>query len=156
MPDTVPLTYTTQWTYDTWNRLTAMVYPDGEKLTYNYNVGGSLLNMTGVNNGTTYNYVTQLGYDKFETRVFMQYGNGTEMTYTFGAQRLELAKMTAKTSASRFMMDNTYTWDNENEILNIVNAAPVPPSNLMGGKSNYLYTYDDLYRLTNAGGSFTG
>ncbi|MDP4252065.1 MAG: SpvB/TcaC N-terminal domain-containing protein, partial [Bacteroidota bacterium] len=87
VPDTLPLTYTTQWTYDTWNRLTAMVYPDGENLTYNYNVGGSLLNMTGVYNGTTYNYLTQMGYDKFETRVFMQYGNGTEMTNTFGAQR---------------------------------------------------------------------
>jgi RHS repeat-associated protein len=155
VPDTVPLTYTTEWTYDTWNRLTAMVYPDGEKLTYNYNVGGSLLNMTGVNNGTTYNYVAQLGYDKFETRVFMQYGNGTAMTYTFGAQRRELAKMTAKTSASRFMMDNTYTWDNENEILNIVNAAPVPPSNMMGGPSSYKFSYDDLYRLTNSSGLFS-
>jgi RHS repeat-associated protein len=155
VPDTTPLTYTTQWTYDTWNRLTAMVYPDGENLTYNYNLGGSLLSMTGVNNGTTYNYVTQLGYDKFETRVFMHYGNGTEMTSTFGPQRRELQKMTAKTSAGRFMMDNTYTWDNENEILGIVNAAPIPPSNLMGGQSNYKYTYDDLYRLTNAGGSFT-
>jgi RHS repeat-associated protein len=156
VPDTLPLTYTTEWTYDTWNRLTAMVYPDGEKLTYNYNVGGSLLNMTGVNNGTTFNYLTQMGYDKFEKRVFTQYGNGTEMTYTFGAQRRELANMSAKTSASRFMMDNTYTWDNEDEILGVVNAAPVPPSNLMGGKSDYQYTYDDMYRLTGASGSFTG
>ena len=156
VPDTTALTYTTQWTYDTWNRLTGMTYPDGEVLTYNYNLGGSLLNMSGVNNGTSYNYLTQMGYDKFETRVFMQYGNGTEMTYTFGAQRRELAQMTAKTGAGRFMMDNTLTWDNENEILNIVNAAPVPPNNLMGGSAAYNYTYDDLYRLTNAGGSFTG
>jgi RHS repeat-associated protein len=155
VPDTTALTYTTQWTYDTWNRLTGMTYPDSEVLTYNYNLGGSLLNMTGVNNGKTYNYVTQLGYDKFGTRVFMQYGNGTQMTYTFGAQRRELAKMTAKTSASRFMMDNTYTWDNENEILNIVNAAPVPPSNMMGGPSSYKFTYDDLYRITNSSGLFS-
>ena len=55
-------------------------------------LGGSLLNMTGVTNGTTFNYLTQLGYDKFETQVFMHYGNGTEMTYTFGAQRRELAQ----------------------------------------------------------------
>jgi RHS repeat-associated protein len=156
VPDTTALTFTTQWTYDTWNRVTGMIYPDGETLTYNYNVGGSLQSMTGVNGGTSYNYLTQSGYDKFETRVFMQYGNGTQMTYTFGAQRRELAKMTAKTKASRFMMDNTYTWDNENEILNIVNAAPVPPNNLMGGGAAYNYTYDDLYRLTSANGSFSG
>ena len=54
------------------------------------------------------------------------------------------------------MMDNTYTWDNENEILNIMNAAPVPNNNLMGGSAAYNYTYDDLYRLTSANGSFSG
>jgi RHS repeat-associated protein len=155
VPDTTALTYTTQWTYDTWNRLTGMTYPDGEVLTYNYNLGGSLLNMTGVYNGTTNNYVTQVGYDKFETQVFMQYGNGTQMTNTFGAQRRELAHMTAKTKAGRFMMDNTLTWDNENEILKIENAAPVPPSNLMGGPSSYEFHYDDLYRVTNSSGLYT-
>ena len=155
VPDNTTLTYTTQWTYDTWNRLTGMTYPDGEVLTYNYNLGGSLLSMTGVNSGTNTNYLTQMGYDKFETRVFMQYGNGTEMTYTYGAQRRKLAKMTAKTSAGRFMMDNTLAWDNENEILNIVNDAPIPPSNMMGGPSSYKFTYDDLYRLTNSTGLYT-
>ncbi|MHA4844562.1 SpvB/TcaC N-terminal domain-containing protein [Flavitalea antarctica] len=156
VPGVVPLTYTTEWTYDTWNRLTAIVYPDEEKLTYNYNLGGSLLNLTGVHNGTTYNYLRQMGYDKFEKRVFVLYGNGTDMTYTFGAERRKLATMKANTSANRLMMDNTYTWDKENQILNVVNAAPVPPSNLMGGKSEYQYTYDDMYRLTGAAGSFTG
>ena len=53
------------------------------------------------------------------------------------------------------MMDNTLTWDNENEILNIANAAPVPPSNMMGGPSSYEFHYDDLYRITSSNGLFT-
>ncbi|MGF2734658.1 hypothetical protein [Marinobacter sp. DUT-1] len=32
-----------QYTYDTWNRLQQLVYPDGEVLTYDYDVGGQML-----------------------------------------------------------------------------------------------------------------
>jgi RHS repeat-associated protein len=156
VPDTLPLTYITEWTHDTWNRLTGMVYPDGEKLTYNYNVGGLLQNMFGVKSGTTYDYLPQTGYDKFEDRIYMRYGNGTEMTYGYEPERRRLQKLTAKTAGKRMMLDNSYTYDKEDNILRIVNNAPVPHSNLMGGPSDYQYKYDDLYRLTNAAGTFDG
>lgn len=156
VPDATALTYTTEWTYDTWNRLTGMLYPDGEKLTYSYNLGGRLEKMSGVKNGTTYNYLPKTGYDKFEERVYLRYGNGTEHTYSFETARRRLQGMTARTAATRLIMDNTYTYDREDNILGIANNAPVPPSNLMGGRSSYQYTYDDLYRLTGAGGTFGG
>nr|WP_162945018.1 SpvB/TcaC N-terminal domain-containing protein [Flavisolibacter nicotianae] len=155
VPDALSQTFTTEWTYDTWNRLTDMIYPDGETLTYHYNLGGMLQNMSGVKGGTTYNYLPQLGYDKFEKKVYMRYGNGTEMTYAFEPERRRLAQITARTAGGRFMMNNTYSYDKENNLLNIVNNAPVPPNNLMGGKSAYQFTYDDLYRLTNTSGNFT-
>ena len=44
-------TYTTEWSYDTWNRLTGMVYPDGEKREYTYNVGGLRYSMQGKKKG---------------------------------------------------------------------------------------------------------
>jgi hypothetical protein len=53
-----------------------MVYPDGEKVEYTYNVGGLLRSMKGKKKGTEYKYVEQLGYDKFEQRQFLHYGNG--------------------------------------------------------------------------------
>lgn len=155
IPDTIPVTFTTEWTYDTWNRLTGMLYPDGEKLTYNYNEGGSLHDMSGVKSGTTYNYLPQQGYDKFDQRVYMRYGNGTEMTYTYEPDRRRLHKLTARTAANRMMLDNTYAYDKEETLTGIDNNAPLPPSNLMGGKSTYQYTYDDLYRLTAAKGIFS-
>ena len=152
--DTVPMTLTTEWTYDTWNRLTGMIYPDVEKLTYNYNVGGLLNKMSGIKGSRTYNYLSKKGYDKFEQRVFMRYGNATEMTYTYETDRRRLKILMAKTARSRIIMDNEYTFDKEDNILRIVNNAPIPPSNLMGGKSDYQYTYDDLYRLTSTAGDY--
>lgn len=156
VPGNEPFTYTTEWTYDSWNRLTGMLYPDGERLTYNYNLGGTLEKMAGIKSGTSYNYLPRMGYDKFEQRVYTKYGNGTVMTRTYEPGRRRLQNLTAKTAANRLMMDNTYSYDNEDNILKIVNNAPVPSSNLMGGRSDYQYTYDDLYRLTNAVGKYNG
>ena len=64
--------------------------------------------------------------------------------------------MVAKTASGRAMMDNIYKYDKVNNILNLTNNAPVPTSSLMGGSSEYIYKYDDLYRLTDAAGSFKG
>jgi RHS repeat-associated protein len=149
-------TYETQWTYDTWNRLTSMLYADGEQVGYTYNVGGLLRSMDGKKKNSTYSYVKQLGYDKFEQRLFLAYGNGTKTTYNYEPGRRRLKNMTAQTSAKRLFMDNVYTYDKVNNILNLTNNAPVPTPNLMGGSSEYNYSYDDLYRLTTASGTFKG
>lgn len=149
-------TYVTEWKYDTWNRLTSMTYADGEVVSYTYNSGGLLRTMTGKKKNATYNYVNQLGYDKFEQRVFLAYGNGTKTTYAYEPDRRRLKNMTAQTAAKRLFMDNTYTYDKVNNILGLKNSAPVPSPNLMGGQSEYVYEYDDLYRLTKAEGTFKG
>ena len=149
-------TYTTEWSYDTWNRLTGMVYPDGEKVEYTYNAGGLLHSMKGKKKGSQYNYVEQLGYDKFEQRVYLAYGNGTKTTYEYEPERRRLHNMVAKTASGRAMMDNIYEYDKVNNILSLKNNAPIPTSSLMGGSSEYHYKYDELYRLTEASGSFKG
>ena len=149
-------TYVTEWQYDTWNRLTEMTYADGEKVSYRYNVGGLLRSMSGKKQSDKYDYVTQLGYDKFEQRVFLSYGNGTKTSYSYEDERRRLSSMTATTAAGRAMMDNQYGYDQVNNILSLKNNAEVPASNLMGGSSSYSYEYDDLYRLTQAEGKFTG
>jgi len=151
-------TYVTQWTYDTWNRLASIIYPDSEVLTYGYNVGGKVQSMTGNRAGQVSNYVQQLGYDEFESRVFMGYGNGTQTTYSYEADRRRLQNMvvSAGNGASRRIMDNDYAYDKMDNILSLTNNAPVPSNNLMGGSAQYGYAYDDLYRLTTASGSFKG
>ncbi|HTJ51903.1 MAG TPA: RHS repeat-associated core domain-containing protein [Cyclobacteriaceae bacterium] len=156
LPKFTEQTFTTEYQYDTWNRLTSMTYADGEAVTYTYNSGGLLRSMSGKKKGATFNYVNQLGYDKFEQRVFLAYGNGTKTTYTYEADRRRLKNMTAQTTAKRLFMDNTYTYDKVDNILALKNNAVIPSSNLMGGSSDYTYEYDDLYRLTKAQGSFKG
>ena len=149
-------TYKTEWVYDTWNRVQSMVYPDGEVLQYNYNIGGQLLSIHGVKAGTTNHYATQIGYDKFEQKVYLKYGNSTETFYNYEPQRRRLKQLIAETANNRKMMNTTYVYDKENNILDLDNAADIPPSNLMGGSSKYHFIYDDLYRLTNAKGNFKG
>jgi RHS repeat-associated protein len=149
-------TFVTEWKYDTWHRLTSMLYPDGETVNYNYNAGGLLQSMSGKKKSANFSYVNQLGYDKFEQRVFLAYGNGTKTTYNHEPDRRRLKNMTAQTSAKRSFMDNDYAYDKVNNILNLKNNAPVPTPNLMGGNSEYSYSYDDLYRMTSASGNYKG
>ncbi|MFD0975275.1 SpvB/TcaC N-terminal domain-containing protein [Salinimicrobium gaetbulicola] len=156
VPDGEILTFSTEWEYDTWNRITKMIYPDKETLEYNYNLGGLLHSFGGKKQGTDYSYVKQLGYDKFEQRVYLGYGNGTETFYEYEPDRRRLKNLIAETASDRKMMDNVYTYDNVNNILRLQNKAEIPESNLMGGQTDYNYEYDDLYRLTGATGSHLG
>ncbi|GJM65015.1 hypothetical protein [Persicobacter diffluens] len=133
-----------------------MIYPDEEKVTYEYNTGGLLKQMYGQKDGNKYAYVDQLGYDKFEQRTFLKYGNGTVTNYSYEPKRRRLANMQAYTAKGRAMMDNHYGYDAVNNILSLQNRAEKPESNLMGGGSVYNYEYDELYRLTHAEGQHFG
>jgi len=156
IPNAGERTFVTQWTYDTWNRMTSMIYPDSEVVTYNYNLGGLLSSMSGNRAGQVTTYLQQLGYDQFEQRLFLSYGNGTRTSYAYEPDRRRLKNLTATTGKGRRIMDNVYSYDKVNNILGITNSAPVPSSNLMGGSSQYAYSYDDLYRLTTASGFYKG
>lgn len=149
-----PRVYTTRWRYDSWNRLQQMIYPDGEILDYNYNLGGKLNSLGGEKLGVPYPYVQQLGYDKFEQRVYLKYGNQTETTYSYEEDRRRLHNMIAETASNRPMMNNTYSYDRVSNVLGYTNTAPVPQIWQIGGPAEMSYTYDDLYRLKTAQGTW--
>jgi len=51
---------TTEFEYDSWGRTLNMTYPDGEKLTYEYDYGGQLKKMYGEKgNGKTVKFVKE-------------------------------------------------------------------------------------------------
>jgi hypothetical protein len=52
-------------------------------------------------------------------------------------------------------MNNTYTFDAVDNVLSVVNTAPLPSTG-MGGQMSHTYNYDGLYRLVSATGSYTG
>ena len=154
VPNQAIATYVTQWTYDSHNRLLEMIYPDEEKITYSYNLGGQLEKVHGYKS-YGYDYVSKIGYDKFEQRTYLKYSNGAETFYTYDPQRRRLQNLTVN-SAGNTIMDNAYTYDAVSNVLSVVNGASVPQSGKAGGQMAHNYTYDALYRLVSATGTYTG
>ena len=154
VPNQAIATYVTQWTYDSHNRLLEMIYPDEEKITYSYNLGGQLEKVHGYKS-YGYDYVSKIGYDKFEQRTYLKYCNGAETFYTYDPQRRRLQNLTVN-SGGNTIMDNAYTYDAVSNVLSVVNGASVPQSGKAGGQMAHTYTYDALYRLISATGTYTG
>ena len=130
-----------------------MIYPDEEKVTYSYNLGGLLEKVRG-EKSYGYDYITKLGYDKFEQRGYLKYCNGAETFYTYDDRR-RLSNL-AVNSGNKTIMDNDYTFDAVSNVLSVANNASLPASGNAGGRMSHAYTYDGLYRLVSATGTYTG
>ncbi|GAB3001725.1 SpvB/TcaC N-terminal domain-containing protein [Saccharothrix stipae] len=153
--------YTTRYRYDTWNRMLALTYPDGEVLSYRYNSGGQVDAATGVKAGSTYEYLTRLDYDKFEQRVVQRTGNGTRTEYTYDSVNRRLANMRAQLDdqhGNHVFQNQDYSYDAVGNVTTIANdvVAPSGPEvgRQVGGPSTQTFGYDDLYRLTHAEGVY--
>ena len=154
VPNQAIATYVTQWTYDSHNRLLEMIYPDKEKVTYSYNLGGQLEKVRGYKS-YGYDYVNRIGYDKFEQRTYLKYCNGAETFYTYEPARRRLQNLTVN-AGGKSIMDNGYTYDAVSNVLSVANKAALPESGKAGGQMAHAYTYDALYRLASATGTYAG
>ena len=149
-------TYVYGATYDSWNRVQTMTYPDGEVVTYHYNAAGQVESMTSNKQGCQSVIVDRIGYDKEGHTVYTKLGNGTETTYTYDKQRERLQVMNL-TADGQTVMENRYQYDAVDNILGITNAAnPTSLTKLnkakLGGRSSHTYEYDELNRLVHASG----
>jgi len=146
--------YTTQYQYDTWNRLKQLIYPDNEVLTYEYNKGGQMRAVHGKKGKYDYPYVQALHYDKFEQRTWLHYGNNTENRYTYNRNNRRMSHLTAGKGDGNNFMQLEYGYDDVGNITTLSNSAPVNSPSQMGGVTHFNYRYDDLYRLTYSDGTF--
>ena len=149
-------TYVYGATYDSWNRVQTMTYPDGEVVTYHYNAAGQVESLTSNKQGRQSVIVDRIGYDKEGHTVYTKLGNGTETTYTYDKQRERLQVMNL-TADGQTVMENRYRYDAVDNILGITNAAnPTSLTKLnkakLGGRSMHTYEYDELNRLIHASG----
>ena len=156
-------TYVYGATYDSWNRVRTMTYPDGEVVTYAYNAAGQIASVKSNKQGKEETIVEKVGYDKDGHTVYTKLGNGTETTYTYDKQRERLQEMNL-TAAGTAIMTNKYQYDAVDNILGITNAVD-PTQNInnsnnnkvkLGGVFNHTYAYDDLNRLIKANGKAKG
>ena len=131
-----------------------MIYPDEEKVTYSYNLGGQLEKVRGYKS-YGYDYVNRIGYDKFEQRTYLKYCNDAETFYTYEPARRRLQNLTVN-AGGKSIMDNGYTYDAVSNVLSVANKAALPESGKAGGQMAHAYTYDALYRLASATGTYAG
>ena len=146
-------TFKMQYEYDSWNRIQNITYPDGEKVSYDYNLGGMLKSVIGDKNGDTYKYIKEIRYNPFEQKEAVFYGNGTRAYYKYDVL-LRLSHLHSE-CADGVMQDIDYDYDEVSNINYIENHAGVLPCGL-GGTYRDDYTYDNLYRLAYAKGNWYG
>jgi RHS repeat-associated protein len=145
--------YTTRFQFDSFNRLLAVVFPDGETLTYGFDAGGNVKSASGVLQGVRFDYLRHLGYDEFGDRARMALGNGVETRYTYDPQSRFLAQLRT-TGAGRDLQNLRYQYDLTGTLQAIQNDVPVPSPSLSGGPASQTFQYDDLYQLVGAQGTY--
>jgi len=147
-------TYTTRYQFEAFNRVLQLTYPDGEVLTYEYDSGGLVNRAIGVKGGFNYTYLARLDYDKFGQRVLQDTGTGVRTTYAYNAANRRLATLNSRLPDGFAFQSITYSYDNIGNVTQLFNNVPLPHGKPIGGPSRQTYGYDDLYRLTSAGGQY--
>lgn len=147
--------FQTFFQYDSWNRLQDMIYPDGEKVNFDYDLGGNLTKMTGEYNQAPYSYIKRIDYDYYEQKTYQLYGNNTETFYSYTPALRRLNNLNVKTSDANNLFFNDYNYDKIGNVLAITNTAGVTSNNMAGHYENH-FKYDQINRLTYADGNFDG
>ena len=126
-------------------RMQYIVYPDGEKITYGYDLGGQVTSVTGENYGSTFNYVKDIAYDEYGQRVYIEYGNGVKTNYTYDSARRWLSNIETHNENNVQFQNIDYKFDQVGNVLSYTNNC------LTGVNGNYSttqrYSYDNLYQL---------
>jgi RHS repeat-associated protein len=150
--------FSTEYRYDSFNRMLGLSFPDGEVLTYRYDSGGLVTAATGTKGEFSYPYLERLDYDKFGQRVLLDTGNGTRTRYTYNAQDRRLSTLESRLGQGYVFQNLQYGYDDVGNVASIRNetVAPSGPEVGMqvGGPSTQTFGYDDLYRLTHAEGTY--
>ena len=95
------------------------------------------------------------GTDIIEQRTYLKYCNGAETFYSYDPARRRLQNLMVNAKAGT-IMDNAYSYDAVSNVLGVKNNAPLPQSGKAGGQMSHSYTYDPLYRLASATGTYKG
>jgi len=137
--------YVTEYTYDRQNNLTLLKYPDNGEVQYTYNAAGSINAVDRKQSGGSFTAViSNIDYSPAGQMTVVSFTNGVATTNTYNAS--ELYRLSNKTtlSGSTKLQDLDYDYDTVGNVIQIIDD-----SDTQGAKTSD-YTYDDLYRLTEA------
>ncbi|MBL9167631.1 MAG: VCBS repeat-containing protein [Verrucomicrobiales bacterium] len=149
------VSYRTGFSYDSLDRVTRVVYPDNDEVTYEYNERSLLQRIPGGPNGTI---ISNLSYFPSGQHAQVDYGNGIRTSYQHDT-RLRLTRlMTVGVNpllGQTELLHFTYRFDDASNIRQITDQRPgsaVPAGDPR--RNTQIFDYDDLYRLTSAQYSF--
>ncbi len=150
-PQASPLvSYETAFQYDSFDRVTNMVYPDNDRVSYQYNDRGSLARITG---GPSGDIISNLVYTPSGQQREIDYGNGVRTTYAYDKrQRLDhLLTISSPSAGNQQLINFSYTFDGVSDIKAIGDQRDLSslPAN-DPRRNTQVFAYDDLYRLTRA------
>ncbi|MCB9641758.1 MAG: hypothetical protein H6728_01655 [Myxococcales bacterium] len=117
--------------YDNANRLIEEVFPDGRKLTFQWDMAGNLISIPGK--------VEKIEYSEDGLMKYWQAANGVKTAYTFDQRQRPLSIDVGEGKILRL----DYTYDANSNILTFTKTQGTT-------KTMDSYGYDSLYRLTQA------
>ncbi|WP_154402237.1 SpvB/TcaC N-terminal domain-containing protein [Ornithinimicrobium cavernae] len=176
-------TWTTSWSFDGLGRIASMTYPDGERLTYDYDSGGLVREVVGEEDGYEdiitgydefgdpiwervprtweYDYVLNRTYDEFLARRSTTYGNevSTEWSYQATTRWLDRQQTISPhrnvtDPAYQEIQDLNYAYDVVGNVQEYRNDLPEPLSSQFGGATVQTYELDGYDRLVGAHGEW--
>jgi RHS repeat-associated protein len=144
--------FTTRYSYDSADRLTALVYPDNDQVTYQYNKRNLLQCIPGGPSGTIISNITYLASGQKE---HIRYGNGVATSYQYDARQRLSRLSTFNPQLSTELIHFSYQFDSANNISAIHDLRPGSAAPAGDPRRNtQLFHYDDLSRLTRVQYSF--
>jgi RHS repeat-associated protein len=153
------VSYRTGFTYDSLDRMNALIYADNDQIGYNYNARNLLRQITGGVNGLTQNglVISNILYRPSDQLQQIDYGNGVRTTYNYDP-RLRLTSLLTISHPETLnseLINFAYDFDGVSNIKAIHDNRPL--SSVPAGdprRNTQLFQYDDLYRITYAGYAF--
>lgn len=141
-----PSTGTTTYAYYLNGSYDSITYPDSAIATYRYDEAGLLDALYNKESGAaTTTVLSSIGYAPQGAMNVIAYGNGVTSTSTYDATKnYRLTNKLTQKSGNAALQNIAYTYDLAGNITTLDDQASST------GRKTINYTYDNLYRLTNA------
>ena len=129
--------------YDSLGRVTATIFPDGDRVEYQFNNRGLLQSIP--------NILDSVSYRVSGARSGVQYHNGIHSTSTYDPRERLKSLIVAPDNAPQTPLQSlSYTFDQINNISDITDLRTMPQDSPASASQHFVY--DDLYRLVQAQG----
>ncbi|MEI8257311.1 MAG: hypothetical protein WCJ30_16680, partial [Deltaproteobacteria bacterium] len=148
--------------YDRFGRMRSITYPNRERVTYGYDLGGALTSV-GTNRLGGQGYVDRILYDAFGQRTQITYGNHVTTRYAYTDRLRHLATLHTEapmivgrrtTPGSTLTLQNlTYAYALNGNITDVVDAPEITGGDRLATMRQH-FEYDDLDQLQTANGHY--